>query len=496
MKRPFSTLIVAALIAALEVTISLGAEPARQSVLTYHADPGRSGNFIVPSLTWDRAASLQLDGNFRARISGRVYAQPLYWRGSGSSSGDLLVATEDNVVHAIDAVSGQERWQRSLGKPVPRSSLSCGNISPLGVTGTPVIDASREAIYLDAAVQGTFGPRHLVFALSLKDGTLLSGWPIDVMEALGNEGQTFVARDQNQRGALAILAGNLYVPFGGHFGDCGQYRGFVVGISLSEPRIIKSWATRARGGGIWAPGGISTDGTSLFVATGNTFGARTWSDGEAVIRLAQDSHRSDDRRDFFAPSDWEALDARDADLGGSNPLPLEVSGGGPPLILALGKDRKAYLLDRDNLGGIGGQLAVETVSERSIITAPATYPATDGIFVALQGEGIHCPTQARGLLTLKIRPSFPSAITTAWCASLRGRGAPIVTTTDGRSNPIVWVLGAEGDNQLHGFRGDTGETLFTGPHQAMAGLRHFQTLIATEERLYVAADGVIYAFRL
>jgi hypothetical protein len=496
MKQSLSTLLAGALISILGMTISPGAEPARQSVLTYHADPGRSGNFIVPSLTWDRAASLQLDGNFRARISGRVYAQPLYWRGSGSSSGDLLVATEDNVVHAIDAVSGQERWQRSLGKPVPRSSLSCGNISPLGVTGTPVIDASREAIYLDAAVQGTFGPRHLVFALSLKDGTLLSGWPIDVMEALGNEGQTFVARDQNQRGALAILAGNLYVPFGGHFGDCGQYRGFVVGISLSEPRIIKSWATRARGGGIWAPGGISTDGTSLFVATGNTFGARTWSDGEAVIRLAPDSHRSDDRRDFFAPSDWEALDARDADLGGSNPLPLEVSGGGPPLILALGKDRKAYLLDRDNLGGIGGQLAVETVSERSIITAPATYPATDGIFVALQGEGIHCPTQARGLLTLKIRPSFPSAITTAWCASLRGRGAPIVTTTDGRSNPIVWVLGAEGDNQLHGFRGDTGETLFTGPHQAMAGLRHFQTLIATEERLYVAADGVIYAFRL
>jgi hypothetical protein len=496
MKQSLSTLLAGALISILGMTISPGAEPARQSVLTYHADPGRSGNFIVPSLTWDRAASLQLDGNFRARISGRVYAQPLYWRGSGSSSGDLLVATEDNVVHAIDAVSGQERWQRSLGKPVPRSSLSCGNISPLGVTGTPVIDASREAIYLDAAVQGTFGPRHLVFALSLKDGTLLSGWPIDVMEALGNEGQTFVARDQNQRGALAILAGNLYVPFGGHFGDCGQYRGFVVGISLSEPRIIKSWATRARGGGIWAPGGISTDGTSLFVVTGNTFGARTWSDGEAVIRLAPDSHRSDDRRDFFAPSDWEALDARDADLGGSNPLPLEVSGGGPPLILALGKDRKAYLLDRDNLGGIGGQLAVETVSERSIITAPATYPATDGIFVALQGEGIHCPTQARGLLTLKIRPSFPSAITTAWCASLRGRGAPIVTTTDGRSNPIVWVLGAEGDNQLHGFRGDTGETLFTGPHQAMAGLRHFQTLIATEERLYVAADGVIYAFRL
>jgi hypothetical protein len=95
-----------------------------------------------------------------------------------------------------------------------------------------------------------------------------------------------------------------------------------------------------------------------------------------------------------------------ADLGGSNPLPLEVSGGGPPLILALGKDRKAYLLDRDNLGGIGGQLAVETVSERSIITAPVTYPAADGIFVALQAEGTRCSTQARGLFTLKIRPGL------------------------------------------------------------------------------------------
>ena len=216
------------------------------------------------------------------------------------------------------------------------------------------------------------------------------------MEALASQGQTFVARDQNQRAALAILAGNLYVAFGGHFGDCGQYRGVVVGISLSDPRTIKSWATRARGGGIWAPGGISTDGRSLFVATGNTFGARTWSDGEAVIRLAPDLHRSDDKRDFFAPSDWEALDARDADLGGSNPLPLEVSGGGPALILALGKDRKAYLLNRKNLGGIGGQLAVETVSERSIITAPVTYPAADGIFVAIRVKAYTVQMQRGG----------------------------------------------------------------------------------------------------
>jgi hypothetical protein len=64
MKCSPSTLLAAALITILGLTISAGAEPARQSILGYHADPGRSGNFIVPSLTSDRATSLQLDGNF------------------------------------------------------------------------------------------------------------------------------------------------------------------------------------------------------------------------------------------------------------------------------------------------------------------------------------------------------------------------------------------------------------------------------------------------
>ena len=362
------------------------------------------------------------------------------------------------------------------------------------VTGTPVIDKAAETIYLAAAVERPSGPRHLVFALSLKDGVLRPGWPVDVMDAIGGANPSFVARDQNQRGALAMLAGSVYVPYGGHFGDCGQYHGFIVGISASDPRTVRSWATRARGGGIWAPGGISSDGKSLFVTTGNTFAATTWSDGEAVVRLSADLHRSNDPRDFFAPSDWQSLDARDADLSGTNPLPLDFSGGS--LILALGKDRKAYLLDRSNLGGIGGQLAVATVSERAIITAPATYPAADGVFVAFEAQGTSCPAQARGqgVVALKIRAGSPPAMATAWCAQLRGRGSPIVTTTDGRSNPIVWIVGAEGDNQLHGFRGDTGEALVTAPPQAMTGLRHFQTLIATEDRLYVAADGTVYAF--
>jgi hypothetical protein len=87
-------------------------------------------------------------------------------------------------------------------------------------------------------------------------------------------------------------------------------------------------------------------------------------------------------------------------------------------------------------------------------------------------------------------------MTTAWCGAFIGQGSLIVTTTDGRSNPIVWILGTEGDDQLHGHRGDNGEPLFAGgrPENRMSGLRHFQTLLATGDRLYVGADGRLYTF--
>ncbi len=495
MKPAFPVLLAAALLAA---PFPSRAAPQSRSIVTFHGHPDRNGSYIAPALTFARARALRLDEGFRPKISGNVYAQPLYWRAPGSKSEILLLATENNVVYAIDAGAGGEIWKRTLGNPVARSSMPCGNIDTLGVTGTPVIDEATKAIYLDAAIEAPAGLRHLIFALSLKDGSILPGWPIDVQDALAAIGQDFKPLVQNQRGALTILQGTLYAAFGGHGGDCGDYHGIVVGISLSDPRSVRSWATRAHGGGIWAPGGISSDGKSLFVATGNSRDTTIWGDGEAVVRLAPDLHRSDDNKDFFAPSDWKALDDHDTDLGGSNPLPLDVPTptGDQALILALGKDGKAYLLDRDDLGGIGGALAVETVAIGAIRAAPAAFPVGDDIFVAFQAQGAHCPAphDEAGLTVLKIAAGSPPTMRTAWCAALSGGGLPIVTTTDGRANPIVWILGAEGDNKLHGFRGDTGAALFAGPPQGLAGLRHFQTLIAADHRLYVGADGTIYAF--
>ena len=482
---------------AFALAISPVSAIAEQSqVLTYHGSNSRSGNFVVPALSWDKVGSVHLDRKFDAQVAGHLYAQPLYWRPPGSDTAVLFTATEDNIVQAFDAATGKELWRRVVGRPVRGSSLPCGNIDPLGITGTPVIDPATQAIYFDAAVERPNGPRHEVFGLSLKDGAPLPGWPIDVADALQKTGRHFDPRVQNQRAALTLLDNTVYVAFGGHFGDCGNYHGWVIGMPLHNPSSLVSFETRARGGGIWAPGGLSVADGRLFFATGNTFGADTWSNGEAVFRVGADLQNTESKQDYFAPSDWKMLDAQDQDLGGSNPLPLDDpnQAGGLGLILALGKDRKAYLLDSGKLGGIGGQMTADTVANARIIASPVHYPVGNEVFVAFQAPGAHCPEPGGGheLTVLKVTKATPPAMTTAWCGALNGRGSPIVTTTDGHSNPIVWALGAEGDDRLHAFRGNTGEPFFSS--EPLSGLRHFQSLIATRDHLYVGADERIYAF--
>lgn len=477
-----------------------GNEDSAQDVVEYHQDAQRSGLFVAPSLTWERARRLHADPHFHADVAGPVYAQPLYWRVRDAGKALLVVATEQNSVYALDAETGSVVWKASLGPPMRRWSLPCGNIDPLGITGTPVIDPRSQTLYLDAMVDVSSAgvAKHLVFALSLKDGAVLAGWPLDVEAALNANGRTFRSSVQNQRGALAVIGDSVYIPYGGHFGDCGDYRGWVVAVSLRAPHSVRSWSTGARGGGIWAPGGVGSDGRDIYVATGNTMGTQGWREGEAVIRLGPDLSFSGKSPDFIAPSDWHELDAIDADLGGTNPLLLRLPGATPSeLVLALGKDGKAYLLDRKNLGGIGGSLLVRKVSYQAIRTSPARFSANDEVLVAFEGRGTDCPADTRGDLTvLRIAARSPPTLSVAWCAQENGRGAPIVTTTDGKANPIVWAVGAEGDNRLHGFRGDTGAVVFSGggPAEEMGLVRRFQTLIAAAGRLYVAADQHVYAF--
>jgi len=485
------------LILMLVATSAFGATPTDTTVAFYHGAPDRAGNYVVPSLTWRSAGAVRRDQMFDGRVEGDIYGQPLYWRPPGSEHGLVIVATESNFVHALDAVTGRVVWRTAVGRPAPRAALPCGNIHPLGITGTPVIDATRGAVYFDAMNDDRDPPRHLVYGVSLADGGMLPGFPIDVAAGLAARGIRFNAIDQNQRGALALLDHRIFVPFGGHFGDCGDYHGTVVSLGLDPPRLLGSWMTRASKGGIWAPAGLSEADGSLYFSTGNTAGARDWEDGEGVFHVGPDLAHSADPRDFFAPFNWKQLDDDDLDIGGVTPLPLTLPTGPIPLLLALGKDGKAYLLNRASLGGTGGALAVRQAARGVIITAAAAYPLRDAVLVAYQARGATCPNGAHvsGIAALAVTGN---ALQSAWCAPMDGGGAPIVTTTDGTSEPIVWAVGAEGDDRLHGFRGDTGEEIYAGggTWDLMNGLRHFATILVAEGRFYIAGDGHIFSFEL
>jgi hypothetical protein len=491
---------VATAIVAILSCFASAPQPAQaQSVVTYHNTPNRHGLYEVPGLTEAAAAKIHLDVKFKATVSGNVYAQPLYWQPSGAKTGLLIVATESNLVYALNANTGARVWQTQVGTPVQSGTLPCGDISPEGVTGTPVIDPASGRLYLDAmTIQPGNLPRHMIYALSLTNGKVVPHWPLNVDNAMAVRHAAFSSEIQGERSALQFFKGKLYINYGGRSGDCGNYHGVVIEITPSAaPGITGDWETRATRGGIWSQGGVASDGVSLYATTGNTSGAKNWGDGEAVIRLLPKLAHSFEPKDAFTPADWLALDNNDADLGGTAaiPFPVPASSGAVGRVLALGKDGHAYLLDSAELGGLGHSLADMQVSNSRIITGPAVYQATHAtlvVFTNLAGLSSNC--SGTSLTMLRITSDAQKPISTLWCAPLNGSGAPIITTTDGIANPIAWVAGAEGDNELHGFNAANGRMVFSGTGSSMNGLHHFGTLIAANHHLYVAADGTVYAF--
>ena len=482
---------------AASLAVALTASSAlAQSVTTYHNTANRHGEYVVPGLTAAAAAHMHQDTGFNGTFSGAVYAQPLYWQPSAGVVGNVIVATETNQVEALNADTGAVAWSTQLPAGPASNQLQCGNIPLEGITGTPAIDPASGLIYLDAVTGTTSSTvRHKIYALSATTGAVQPGYPLDVQSALAAKGVSFDSTIQGERGAVLFFNGAAYFTYGGRSSDCGNYHGVVVQVAPSAtPSVAGVWSTRADRGGIWAQGGSASDGYSVFVTTGNTSGASSWGDGEGILRLKSGLAHSSSTLNYFTPSNWQTLDNDDLDLGGTEALPFLAAGSGSnPRIIAFGKDGNAYLMDRRNLGGIGGQLAVQKVSNSAIITAPAIYN-TDHISMVVfrDGNGLNCGGSS--VTALSVAASGTAPIKEAWCVAMNGSGAPIVTTTNGSANALVWIVGAEGDNLLHGYNAVNGAVVFAGGGQAMQGLRHFQTVLAANGHIYVAGGGTLYAY--
>ena len=470
---------------------------AQVNVTQFHNRASRDGLYIDPAFALEAAANLARDLNFDGTIVGDVWAQPLYLDGGPGGRPTVIAVTESNNVYALDAVDGSIIWQINVGTPVSLSDLACPwDVDPIGITGTPVIDLGSRSLFFDAMTTPDGGEtkKHLIFSLNLDTGAINPGWPVDVGETAVYNGTSFTPSIQAQRPALGIVDNILYVPYGSFF-DCGVYHGWLVGVSIDNPASVMAWATDAIGGAIWGVGGVASDGSNPFVTTGNTFDTLgNWGGGEAVIRFQQGPIFSGSSSDYWVPLNWLTLDTQDKDVGGCGPLLVDVPGATPSrLVVALGKDRNAYLLDRDNLGGISPPVASAQVSNSDIVQAAVTYRTKQGTYVAFRAS-------STTISAFRITATNPPAIVNAWSATQPGRAAPFATSTDGTNDIIVWVVGADvdGDQRLHGFDGDTGNVVYAGggPDELLSGSRRFNTGIAARGRIYLANDYKVYSFAL
>ena len=478
--------------------------PYDPSVYQHHKNPTRDGLYIDSAMTKTAAAGVHALAGFMGTTSAGAYAQPLYVKNGPGGNEAYIIATEANHLTALNAATGVVLWDQgptTYGQPVT-GGLPCGSINPLGITSTPYIDPVAGTIYFDAMTtpDGNTTAKHMVYAVKLVDGTVLPNWPVDVSAKVTG----FTSNIQNQRGALQLVNGVLYVPYGGLNGDCGDYHGWVIGFPVATPQSPSSWHTMTSKGGIWGTGALPTDGTSVFPVTGNTASTngQAWGGGEAVIRLGAGPTFSGNAADYYAPANWEVLDnggngaPGDLDLGGASEVIFDMPNAPKPhLIVAGGKDGRVFVLDRDNLGGIGGELVATPVATGQIKGAPAVYTTATATYVAFNvqgGGGMACPGNTTGnLVAVKITPGTTYTATVAWCSDEGNLGSPIVTTTDGTSNAIVW----DASNKLYAYDGDTGTKIVDGTMTPLStGMQYFNAPIDANGKIVVSVNGKVVVF--
>jgi hypothetical protein len=299
---------------------------------------------------------------------------------------------------------------------------------------------------------------------------------------------------EQQRAALALANGYVYVAFGGYIGDCGNYHGFVVGIKADgssttlnvfqdQAQTVCPAGASSRAAGIWGPSGPAVDAAgNVYVATGNGVDTTNYDCGETVFKL----NSTLGYVDSWAPSVWASLNASDTDIGSLGPA---IVGTSSNLVFQSGKNGWGYLLNASNLSGntnhIGAEAFNGPVCDAAITANDQTVPRDQvygGVAYADPFIYVPCPEGIKAL-RMGAGPSF----SVAWSSSQGFHpGPPIV------SGGVVWAVDTN-TNTLYGFDATTGKFRFSA---GVGGQTHFSTPAAGQGRVFLA-DGpadVIRAF--
>jgi hypothetical protein len=441
------------MMAAIVIAATLTPVTAAADWPTYHYDAARTGNQPGQGLIRSQTSL------FKVRVDGEVFAEPLV------AGNRVLIATENNSIYSLDANSGAVQWGAHLGAPVPQNQLPCGNIDPVGITGTPVIDTAAGLIYAVGLVwvPGNSGSiRYQMFALNLSNGSVRWQRPISGF------GSPFDPRYQGQRMALSLSNGIVYIGFGGRAGDCGDYRGWIVGAPANGVGGLIAFSA---GGAFWASGGPSSDAAgNIFAASGNTCGPCPVTNSETVLKLGPSLAVSD----HFTPSNQASLNSTDTDLGSVTPALLGTS-----LVFQVGKEGVGYLLNQSNLGGVNHATPAYSARVCSA-TADAAFGATAYAPPLLY---VPCANRLEALtVTTGATPSFASA----WHGPATTFSTPPVVAGN-----LVWTIDTNG--LLSGLDAGTGSVVIS---MDLGVANHFATPAVDNGRLYVPAGTLVYGFSL
>jgi len=309
-------------------------------------------------------------------LIGQLYGEPLV------EGNFVFVATEEDYVYALDARNGQVRWVRHIASAVPSSDLPCGDISPfVGVTGTPVIDAARNEMFVVADELINGGPHHFLVGLDLDTGSIEMRHDVDPVGA----GPAALLN----RTGLTLDESRVVFGMGGNYGDCASYRGRVISVSVTGSNQATFTVDAKPGesqGAIWMGGAApvvdAAGNVWVSVGNGSVYSAsQGYDDSDSVLELTPSMRL----RQYFAPSDWPANNREDLDMS-TAPVLL-----GSSRVLLAGKSGIAYLLNQRDLGGIGheetsAQVCNGDIDGGSVVEASTVYlPCVDGIVAVRVG---------------------------------------------------------------------------------------------------------------
>ena len=372
------------------------------SVLTQYYDNGRSGvNPRETQLSTSNVNANQFGKLFSRTVDGQIYAQPLYVSNLSIPNKGLrnlvYVATMKNKVYAFDADDPSDSdplWQKDLGSGVPWQDT--GALAPdingeIGITGTPVIDASTETIYLVAKTKDSNTYVQYLHALDIVTGAPRPYSPVVIEASVPGSGDSsiggrvsFNPLKQLNRSGLLLLNGTLYIPFGAH-ADSDPYHGWILGYNAATLQQVAVFNVTPNGGraGIWQAGAglVADDRGYIYVMTGNgTFNYHIGGKdlGDSFVKL--DSAKALSVVDWFTPYNQDYINERDLDLGSSRPLLLP----GTDLMIGGGKEGTLYLLNAQNMGHF------QTGSDSQIVQS---FRATAGL---IYGSPIYWNTPESG----------------------------------------------------------------------------------------------------